>query len=347
MMIKYFNYKKPFTLEAGDTLPELQIAYTTSGILSPSGDNVIWVCHPLTGNADVEEWWPGIAGHGTVLDPDKYFIVCANMTGSCFGSTGPDSINPITGARYCHSFPLITIKDMVKGFQLLQHELGIQKIHLGIGGSMGGQQVLEWAVTDPLLFDNLFLIATNARHSAWGIAFNAAQRMAMEADPTFFNQCDDDYAGQKGLKAARAIALLSCRHQNAYRKTQTDFNDKLDDYKASSYQYNEGEKITRRFTAHAYYTLIKAMDTHNIGRSRTSVRKALREITARTMIIGIKSDLLFPYAEQKFLAANITDSRFKLIDSLYGHDGFLIEDKLISEHIRKFLEEVNSSPAKK
>ncbi|ELR72245.1 Homoserine O-acetyltransferase [Fulvivirga imtechensis AK7] len=324
-----------FRLECGDILPELEISYTTYGTLSPEGDNVVWVFHALTANADPVEWWPGLVGKGFLINPDKYFIVCANMLGSCYGTTGPDSIDPRTGEKYGASFPVVTIKDMVNVHKLLRAHLGIDKILLGIGGSMGGQQLLEWSSTDVDLFDNICVIATNARHSAWGIAWNTAQRMAIEADPTF--RYNYDGAGEKGLQAARAIAMLSYRNQNTYRKTQTDFEDKVDDFKASSYQYYQGQKLSDRFTVLSYYYLSKAMDSHNIGRGKKSVRHALKSIKAKTLVVGIKTDILFPYAEQKFIAKNIKGSELALIDSLYGHDGFLIETKAIGKHIQTLI----------
>lgn len=326
---------KEFRLECGDVLPELQISYTTYGTMAPEKDNVIWIFHALTANADPVEWWPGVVGKGFLIDPDKYFIVCANMLGSCYGTTGPDSINPKTGEKYGAQFPLVTVKDMVNAHKLLQEHLEIEKVHLGIGGSMGGQQLLEWASTDADLFENICAIATNARHSAWGIAFNTAQRMAIEADPTF--RYNYDGAGEKGLQAARAIAMLSYRNQNTYRKTQTDFEDKVDDFKASSYQYYQGQKLSNRFTVQSYWYLSKAMDSHNIGRGKKSVRNALKSIKANTLVIGIKSDILFPYAEQKFIAKNVKGAELALIDSLYGHDGFLIESKTITKHIQALL----------
>ncbi|MBL6444996.1 homoserine O-acetyltransferase [Fulvivirga sp. 29W222] len=333
--LKSLKFNQGFSLECGDTLPELEISYTSYGTLSPQKDNVVWVFHALTANADPVEWWPGVVGKGYFIDPNKYFIVCANMLGSCYGTTGPDSIDPRTGEKYGANFPLITVKDMVNAHRILKDHLGINKILLGIGGSMGGQQLLEWASTDVDLFESICVIATNARHSAWGIAFNTAQRMAIEADPTY--QYSYEGAGEKGLQAARAMAMLSYRNQNTYRKTQTDFEDKVDDFKASSYQYYQGQKLSNRFTALSYWYLSKAMDSHNIGRGKKSVRHALKSVIAKTLVLGIRTDILFPYAEQKFIAKNIKGAEFGLIDSLYGHDGFLIEAKAITKQIQTLL----------
>ncbi|MTI21962.1 alpha/beta fold hydrolase, partial [Fulvivirga sp. RKSG066] len=272
-----FNYDQQFGLECGDTLHKLEIVYTTHGKLNASGDNVIWVFHGLTANANPLDWWGELIGPQKWLDTEQYYVVCANILGSCYGTTGPASINPITGKAYGINFPHITIRDMVKAHQLVQQHLGIEKIHLGIGGSLGGQQLLEWAVTDTHRFEYICPIATNARHSAWGIAFNETQRMALEAS---------NFNGQ-GLEVARAVAMLSYRHQNTYRKTQTDFDDKIDDFKASSYQRYQGQKLNKRFDPFAYYYLSKAMDSHNIGRNRKSVRHALRSIKAEALCIGL------------------------------------------------------------
>ncbi|MEM6361715.1 MAG: homoserine O-acetyltransferase [Bacteroidota bacterium] len=338
--LEIFGYDQKFSLEGGDSLPELEIAYTTHGTLSPEGDNVVWVFHALTANADPFEWWPGLIGENDFINPTDHFIVCANMLGSCYGTTGPDHINPETGQKYGLSFPMITVRDMVNAHKLLQERLGIEKIHLGIGGSMGGQQLLEWAVQDQRLFKNITLIATNARHSAWGIAFNESQRLALEADPTF--QYTYDGAGEKGLKAARAVAMLSYRNQATYEKAQTDFEDKLDNFKASSYQAYQGEKLVKRFSPHAYWYLSKAMDSHNVGRERGPLEEVLGTIKANTLVIGIETDILFEPGEQEFLTKHIINATFQVVPSLYGHDGFLIETETIGKHIDQALSKLSN-----
>lgn len=319
-----FEYNNPFELECGKTLPALTIAYSYYGQLNPGKDNVIYVCHALTANSDVADWWPHMVGPGLVFDTDKYFVVCANILGSCYGTTGASSINPETGEAYGKDFPLLTVRDLVKAHQLLAAHLGIKKIYLLCGGSLGGQQAMEWAILEPQYCKNLFLIATNPRHSAWGIAFNEAQRMALEAGPG-------------GLEAARAIAMLSYRNYNMFESTQTDIEDKIDDFRAASYQRYQGIKLKKRFDANCYYALSKAMDSHHVGRGRNSMHEALGSITARTLVIGISSDLLFPNQEQKFIAENIPGAVYRQIDSPYGHDGFLIETKQITELLRKEL----------
>ncbi len=325
---------EPQELEGGDTIQQLRIQYTTHGQISVNRDNVVWVCHALTANSDPKEWWPGLIGDDCLINPGEHFIVCANILGSCYGTTGPAD-NSETGQKIGLDFPEITIRDMVKAHELLRKHLDINSIRLGIGGSMGGQQLLEWAITSPDLFENLCVIATNARHSAWGIAFNTAQRMALESDPSFFTK--EKTAGRKGLEAARAIAMLSYRNQHTYNSTQTDAGAVTKDYRAESYQRYQGQKLSQRFDAHSYYYLSKAMDSHHVGRGRGSTEKALALIKARTLVVGIQSDLLFPIEDQEFIASNITGARLEVIDSGYGHDGFLIEVEQLSALLRDFL----------
>ena len=335
--MEFLNITAPFPLENGASLAELKIAYTTYGRLSPEQDNVVWICHALTANSEAEEWWPGLAGKGKLLDPEHYFIVCANILGSCYGSTYPRSADPATGQPYGRDFPLITIRDMVRAHQLLQAHLGVERIRLAIGGSMGGQQVLEWAVMDSGLFENICILASNARHSPWGIAFNEAQRMAIEADPTLYEDSED--AGSRGLEAARAIAMLSYRNYRTYKMSQMEKEpNKLDDFRASSYQRYQGYKLQKRFDVLSYLSLSKAMDSHDLGRGRGSQQEALARISANALVIGIQSDILFPVEEQAFIANHIPRARLELIDSIYGHDGFLIESEAIGRLVRPFLE---------
>lgn len=339
MNLQYFDYKYTFSLEAGDTLAGFRLAYTTHGTLKndAGSSNVVWVCHALTGNADAGDWWSGLVGPGKFYDPAQHFIICANVIGSCYGSTGPLSLNPETGEPYYHDFPAITIRDMVNALDLLRQELGIERIHTLIGGSLGGQQAVEWAIIQPNLIENLVLIASNAVFSPWGIAFNESQRMAIQADPTWRERQHD--AGVVGMKAARAMALISYRNYDTYGFTQAlDNNEQLDHYKAASYQQYQGEKIASRFNAFTYWVLTKVMDSHNVGRNRGSILNALAQIKARTLVVGIRSDILFPPSEQQFLARHIPDAVYEEIDSLYGHDGFLIEFRPLANIIRKWLQ---------
>jgi len=333
---KIFTYNQSFTLESGRVLPAYHLAYTTHGFLNEAKNNAVWVFHALTANSDPAEWWTGLVGDGKLFDPASWFIVCVNMPGSCYGSIGPLDNNPLTHTPWYHDFPFFTTRDMINAYRPLQDFLGIKKIHIGIGGSMGGQQLLEWAIAVPQLFDFIFPIATNARHSAWGIAFNASQRLAIETDPTW--KQSNESAGATGMKTARGIALISYRSYETYEAGQAETeNEKITGFKSESYQRYQGEKLAKRFNAFSYYFLSKGMDAHNLGRGRHGVEKALQQIQAKTLVIGIESDILFPLAEQQWLAKHIPGAAYTSIHSTYGHDGFLLEFEQIQDCISKFL----------
>jgi len=332
-----FHYPHPIALESGGTLPELTIAYNTYGLLNAEKSNVVWVCHALTANADAADWWKGVVGPQHVIDPKKYFIVCANILGSCYGTSGPLTINSTTGQPYYHSFPIVTIRDMVKAHILLRQHLGIEKIALLMGGSMGGYQALEWSVMESTLIEKLFLLATSPTESAWGIATHTAQRLAIEADATWQNPSPQ--AGAKGLKAARAIGMLTYRNYGIMVQQQTDTDtEKLDHYKAAAYIQYQGDKLVQRFYAYSYWLLTKSMDSHHLGRGRGGkLEPVLQSIHQPTLIVGISSDILCPLTEQEFLAHHIPNAQLIEIHSDYGHDGFMVESILISEHLAKWL----------
>lgn len=348
--MKLLTSKKPFPLENGEVLPEIEIAYHTYGILNEQKNNVVWVFHALTANSDAEDWWSGLVGEGRLIDPSHYFIVCANMLGSHYGSTSPLSIHPETGKPYSIHFPLITIRDVVNAHQILAKHLSIEKIYLGIGGSMGGQQVLEWAISEPERFENIVAIACGARMAAWSIALNEAQRMAITASlppEEVLSSLDKAdlikvLAETRGIEAARAIGMLSYRNYLSFNIRQSDTTDnKMTDFVVSSYQRYQGEKLRRRFNPLSYLSITRTMDSHNVGRNRGGADKALKKIKANTLIVGIQSDILFPKEEQAFLAAHIQNSKFVLIDSPYGHDGFLIEFEQLLYLLRQFLGKTN------
>ncbi|WP_183572472.1 homoserine O-acetyltransferase family protein [Mucilaginibacter sp. X5P1] len=335
MNTQIFKSTQPIELESGQRIQQLEIGYHTYGKLNTNRDNVVWVCHALTANSDVMDWWKGLFGENEFFNPEEHFIVCANILGSPYGTSNPLSENPVTGQPYYLAFPQFTVRDIIKAHQQLAEHLKIDQIEILIGGSLGGQQAAEWAIIEPLRIKNLILIATNARHSPWGIAFNESQRLALSADRTFYSNTPD--GGRKGLKAARSIALLSYRGYKTYTVSQQDDNDNIsDDHRASSYQNYQGEKLVNRFNAYSYWYLSKAMDSHNVGRNRNGVEKALSLIKARTLVIGIKSDVLFPVEEQQYLFRHIPKSAFAEFDSFYGHDGFLIETEALTNIITSF-----------
>jgi len=330
-----FQHKGEFRLENGQSLHDIQIAYHTVGELNAAKDNVIWVCHALTANSDVADWWPNMVGNGLLFDTSKYFIVCANFLGSCYGTTGPLSLNPKTNEPYYHDFPLITIRDMVNAHELLREHLGISKIFMITGGSIGSFQALEWSIMNPSLIENLVFIVSGAFASPWNIAINESQRLAINTDATFKN--NNESAGLSGLKAARTIALLSYRNAATYNKTQHDPEEKLENFRAISYQQYQGDKLVKRFNAYSYYSITKSFDTHNVGRGRGGIEKALSGIKAKSLLIAISSDILFFPDEIQEIQKHISNSKFIEIDSLYGHDGFLIETEQLTKIINEFI----------
>lgn len=330
-----YHHKERFNLESGRSLPDLVIGYHTYGKYTPGKNNVIWVCHAFTANSDVFEWWKGLFGSNCFYNPDEYFIVCANKIGSCYGSTGPLSVNPDTGDAWYHTFPEITIRDMVNAHEILRKHLGIEKIHTVLGGSTGGHQSLEWSIMNPGVHEHLICIANHAKASPWSIAISQSQRLAIEADQSWKESIPE--AGKRGLAAARSIALLSYRNYRTYLETQSETTDeKIADFRAMSYQTYQGEKLVKRFNAFSYMRLLNALDSHNIGRNRGGVEKVLASIKSKTLVIGISSDLLFPVQEQLYLTEFIPGATYSGIESLYGHDGFLIETERIASAIERF-----------
>lgn len=332
---KTYQYNGTLVLESGKTISDFPLTYTTLGEMNHSKDNVIWIFHAMTANSDPSDWWSGMVGEGKFFDPQQYFIICVNMPGSHYGSASPLTINPATGTPYYQSFPFFTPLDMVSAYDQLRIHLGIEKILLGIGGSMGGQQLLAWACEQTNLFDYIVPIATNAFHSPWGKAFNASQRMCIEADPTWQEQSPK--AGIEGMKVARSMALISYRTYDTYDKTQQDKDKALENTRSESYQKYQGEKLAKRFNALSYYMLTKSMDSHHLGRGEKEAEDKLSHIQSTTLVIGISSDVLFPINEQAFLAKHIPNAKLEIIDSFYGHDGFLLEDEKLTTLLKQLL----------
>lgn len=320
-----YHYKGSLNLESGNSIADFPLAYTTIGALNKDKDNVVWIFHAMTANSDPTDWWNVMVGEGKFFNPDKYFIICVNMPGSCYGSVSPLSKNPQTGSPYYQSFPFFTPLDMVRSYDQLRLHLGIEKIFMGIGGSMGGQQLLAWACEQSDLFKYIVPIATNAFHSPWGKAFNASQRMCIEADPTWKEKSPE--AGMEGMKVARSVALISYRSYETYQKTQEDIDKAVEFTRSESYQRYQGEKLAKRFNALSYFMLTKSMDSHHLGRGIVEAPKKLAQIKSVTLVIGISSDLLYPPHEQVYIAKHIPGARLEIMDSFYGHDGFLLEDK--------------------
>ncbi|KAH9109352.1 hypothetical protein LEN26_001586 [Aphanomyces euteiches] len=332
-----------FQLDSGVTLDQVEVNYKTFGTLNASRDNVLFVCHALTGNAALDSWWGSLLGDGKPFDTSKYLVVCANVLGSCYGTTGPTSINPATGKRYGASFPDVTIRDTVRLHQrLVLEEIGATKIAGVVGGSLGGMQALEWGILGKDIVQKLAVIACGARHTGWQIGVSEVQRQAIYRDPMYKNG-DYDVASppNKGLALARQIAMISYRTHRVYdekfgRERQPDDPEK---FTVESYLHHQGEKFLTRFDANSYIAVTKMMDTHDIGRDRGGLEAACRELKMPVLIAGIDSDVIYPLTEQQQLHDLIPHSSFCVIESPHGHDGFLLEQDAVGEAFTSFLAE--------
>lgn len=329
MLDTTFFFQDTFVLESGYSLEGFHLKYRIYNPENLHQGSVIWVIHALTGNTEVEIWW------GNTFEPflKTHTVICVNNPGSCYGSLSPLSLNPATQSPFYRDFPLITTRDSARMFNLLRKHLNLKHIYLLIGGSLGAQIGLEWLCLEPSLFEKSILIAGNAQHSAWGIAFNEAQRMAIYSDSTYFQ--DTPEGGKTGLKAARTIAMLSYRSYELYNQTQTDIPQKTEHFRASSYQQYQGQKLAKRFDAYSYVALTKTMDSHNIFRNR--INNPLQDVSTKMIYVGIESDILFPLSEQKFLHEITSGSCLEIISSLYGHDAFLAEHILMQNIIQKHI----------
>lgn len=339
-MLQVLNIDEDFKLESGQKLSGVQIAYHTYGELNETKSNVVWICHALTASSDAADWWPGLVGKGKCFDPEQHFIVCANVLGSCYGTTGPLSENS-DGKTYYQDFPDITVRDMVHAHIVLRKHLGVESIQTITGGSIGGFQALEWSIMEPHRIKNLIVIASGAKSTAWNIGLNEAQRMAIRADKSFYEKTSK--GGKEGMKAARAMALLSYRNAAAYNQTQPhESEDTVDGLQAASYQRYQGEKLANRFNAYSYYFLTRSFDSHHVGRGRGGLKKALLEVRAKTLIIAIDTDILFPEPDQLIMRDNIPGAQLTWIHSDFGHDGFLLEYEALNRSVNGFLQVENA-----
>ena len=336
-MRHYFHSKQPFALECGAVLPELTIAYDTYGTLNAEADNVVWVCHALTADSDVDAWWPHTVEAGAFLDPARRLIVCANILGSCYGTTGPLTPMPPSGEPLYADFPALTIRDMARAHRLLADHLDIGRIHALVGSSVGGFQALEWITDEPERFGRLILIATDAKASPWTIAIDETQRMAILADSTYGERRPD--AATDGLAAARAIGLLTYRGPEGYNRTQQDppADAVPDTHRACTYQRHQGDKLTARYNAYSYVAILNAFDTHDCGRGRGGTEAALRRISCPAIVVGISTDIVFTVPEMKRLAAAIPGAVYAQIDSAFGHDGFLVGHDRLNKILVPFI----------
>ena len=332
-----------FSFEAGGSISNLEIIYHTSEREYKKGDRVVWLCHALTANSDPIDWWPEMVGENCWVNPDKDFVVCVNIFGSAYGTTGPrhfgDRVSE-NGNRESSAgspegyldFPKFTVRDTARLFTLVREHLGIERVDLLVGSSIGGFHALEWAIMEGDVIECAAFIATAPRVSPWLSAWMEVQRMAIEADPTF-RACESLDGGRKGLEVARAISLISYRSFDGYNLTQYETDeDCLFASRAASYERYQGEKLVKRgFDAYSYYYLLWCVDSQNVGRHRGGVANALAQIKAKSIVISITSDGLFPPCESSEWAKHIPGAEYYEIESRFGHDGFLLETEQITK----------------
>ncbi|HYM61537.1 MAG TPA: homoserine O-acetyltransferase [Thermoanaerobaculia bacterium] len=330
---RFFDLPIPFVFESQDVIENVQVAYRTWGRLNAARTNGVLVCHALTGNADADDWWEPLFGEGRALDPARDFIVSSNILGSCYGTTGPASEGEIWGA----AFPPITIRDIVSLQRLLVRHLGIKRLRLVIGGSLGGMQVLEWALAAPDLVEAIAPIAVSGRHSAWTIGLSEAQRQAIFADPDWR---DGAYAldaqPRHGLAIARMIAMATYRSHASFESRFGRERDAGGTFAVESYLRHQGQKLVDRFDANCYVALTKAMDSHDVARDRGTYEATLASIAHPALIVSVDSDVLYPPAEQQELAMLMPNARLETLSSPHGHDAFLIEMDALSEIVADF-----------
>eukprot|EP00051_Salpingoeca_urceolata_P020653 m.312439 g.312439 ORF g.312439 m.312439 type:complete len:515 (+) comp19658_c4_seq4:456-2000(+) len=337
-------------LESGRELTMVPVQYKTFGQLNAAGDNGLVVCHALTGNASLDSWWGPLLGPGKLFDTDKYFVVCANILGSCYGTCGPRTIDVTTGKPYSGDFPIVTVRDTVAlHARLVKEVLGVTRVVSVIGGSLGGMQAIEWALMEPELVQSVVPIACGAAHSAWQIAVSEPQRQAIYADPNWKGGFyDPSQPPASGLAVARQMAMVTYRTFGAYqqrfgRQRQTD----QDTFKVESYLHHQGRKFVKRFDAVSYVRLTQQLDSHDVGRGRGGVEAALSKLKARALVVGVDSDVLYPVEEQQLLhrLTGASEQDFVVLKSDNGHDGFLLEPEQLSAAVSSFFQRHGITPS--
>lgn len=354
---------RPLSLEAGGTLPEVRLAYETWGRLAPDASNAVLVLHALTGDGHaagpVEPghptpgWWDGLIGPGRALDTDRWFVVAPNVLGGCQGSTGPSSPRPDGpggpgGRPWGGAFPYLTQRDQVAAEAEVADLLGIDRWALVVGGSMGGMRALEWAVSRPERTAALYLLASTATASAEQIAWAGVQLHAIRSDPGWrggdYHDAGPGGGPHTGLGTARRLAHVTYRSEAELQARFGNRPQGAEDpwragrYEVESYLDHHAAKLVRRFDAGSYVVLTEAMNGHDVGRGRGGTAAALRRVTARTLVAGVDSDRLYPLAQQAEIAAGIPGAdRLRVIESPYGHDGFLIETEQVGAQVRELL----------
>ncbi len=337
-----------FTLESGVVLRQVPVAYRIWGHLNREGTNALVICHALTGSADVDQWWGDLLGPGKAFDTNRFFVVCANVLGSPYGTASPLTFNPATGRPYGPEFPLVTIRDTVRLHRCLLEHLGVQQVAVVVGGSMGGMQVLEWAFFGEYV-RAIIPIAVGGRHSAWCIAWSEAQRQAIYADPRWQGgHYDPNDPPVQGLATARMMAMISYRSYQSFearfgRRRMVRDTEEL--FAVESYLHYQGEKLVRRFDANCYVRLTQKMDSHDVSRGRGPYPEVLAEIRQPALVVGIDSDVLYPLVEQEELVNHLPNASLYVLHSPHGHDAFLIETKILNEVLREWISTTLSEQA--
>lgn len=323
-------------LESGRQLERGRLAWRSWGTLSPRGDNAVLVCHALTGTADLDQWWPALLGPRRAFDPRRDFVIAANVLGGCAGSSGPCDPAP-DGARWGSRFPAVTIRDQVAAEAVLLRQLGVERVALVVGASMGGMRALEWLVDQPLPVSSAVVIAAPAAHSPWAIGISAAQRAAIEADPRWSRGRYAVGRGPRdGLAAARRIAMLSYR---SWPSVTARFGRVLGQggaFAVEEWLDHHGRSLVERFDAASYHLLTRAMDSHDVGRGRSGVAEALGRVRTPALVLGVSSDALYPLEEVAALARQIPSAMLDVLESSHGHDAFLIEAESVGRRIDEF-----------
>jgi homoserine O-acetyltransferase len=335
---RFLRLPATFRLDSGAELPEVTVAYRTWGALDAAGDNAVLVCHALTGSADVDAWWPALLGPGRTLDPGRDLVVCANVLGSCYGTIGPTSPRPGTAAPWGPDFPAVTVRDMVRLQRELLSSLGVRRLRLVIGGSLGGMQALEWAATLPQLVDAAVVIAAPGRHPAWATGLSAAQRAAIVGDPRYRSGRYPAGDGPRaGLAAARMIAMCTYRSPRSFGERFGRAVGPDGRFEVERYLAHHGERLAARFDANTYLTLLAAMDSHDVARGRGDYDDVLRTLLVPTLLVAIDSDVLYPPSELEELAELLPDVTLATLSSPHGHDAFLIAGGEVDALVREFL----------
>ncbi len=351
-----FAEAEPFKLDSGGSLQPVKLHYAIYGKLSEKRDNAILVCHALSGSARVGDWWPQLFGAHGVFDLGRDCIICANIIGSCYGSTGPQTINPATGRPFGVNFPLVTTRDWVRSQALLLDHLGIERLRAVIGGSIGGMQAIQWAIEYPDRVERSIAIGA-VPLTAMGLALNHLQRLAIINDANWRNgEYDDNNPPNAGLALARAIAMISYKSADLFteryarkpnRKGEDPLRSLAERYDIGGYLDHQGEIFTHRFDANSYLIITKAMDNFHHANGYQSEHEALRRIKARLLLVGISSDWLFPAEEVKSLGKRMREAGVEVtyaeLHSSHGHDGFLAEPHALALIVRRVLDDPDNS----